>query len=167
MIDLFSDFSLDTVNIFIGLGVVTSTLHYFALEVLSRLSILLSKDGISTLVKGCFKEWSTFLKANRIITLNSKLRDFIRAIFILISGVYLVLLNYIFVNSALRIYLIISILIGLYLSKIMITGKIFSIPIDLLFRFFVLIIFLTFYPIKLIHRIITKKRLQNYSTPPI
>ena len=159
MINLFSDFHLDTVNIFIGLGVVTSALYYSALEVLSRLSILLSKDGINALVEGRYTEWFNFLKVERKIRLDTKFRDLIRAIFILFPGV--------FVNGTLRIYLIISIILGVCFSKIIIASKICSIAIDLFFHFLVLILFVLFFPIKTIYRIMTKKRSQNYSTPPI
>ena len=167
MINLFSDFHLDTVNIFIGLGVVTSALSYSALEVLSRLSILLSKDGINALVEGRYTEWFNFLKVKRKIRLDTKFRDLIRAIFILFPGVFLILLNYVFVNGTLRIYLIISIILGVCFSKIIIASKICSIAIDLFFHFLVLILFVLFSPIRTIYRIMTKKRSQNYSTPPI
>ena len=167
MIDLFSDFSHDTINVFIGLGVVISALYYSVLEVLSRLLILLSKDGISVLLKGRYKELLYFLKVERTKGLNTKFRDSMRAIFILLFGVFLVLLNYVFVNGTLRIYLIISIIWGVCFSKIIIASKVFLIAINLFFHFLVLVLFVLFYPIKLIYRIMTKKRLQNYRTPPI
>ena len=167
MIDLYTDFSLDTVNTFFVFGAMLGAIYYFILEVLLRLSILFSKNGLSTLIKGRYKEFSTLIKMRGALNLNIKLHDLVHAIFIFISGSFLVLLNYVFVNGTLRIYLIICILGGIYFSKIITKSKIYSIVLNLFFSFSGLILFVLFYPIKLIYRIITKKAVENYSTPLI
>lgn len=167
MIGLFTDYSLDTVNTFLVSGAILGALYYSALAILSRLSILLSRDGIITLVKCSYKEFNAFVKNKKSLKLNVKLFDLIRAMFIFFIGVFFLLLNYVFVNGTLRIYLIISLTLGIYLSKIISGSKIYLVAIDQVFHFCELLIFVFFYPIKLFYRILTKKRAKNYSTPPI
>lgn len=167
MINLLANFPLDTVNTFFIFGVISGVLYYCTSALLSRVSALLSRDGANTLLKGCYKDLSVFFKERKALTINNKLRDLIRAIFMLIVGFFLVLLNFVFTNGTLRIYLIIFFLVGLYSSKIIIGTKIFSVAIDLVFRFFALFLFVLFYPTRFFYRILTKKRMQNYSTPPI
>ena len=167
MINLFTDFPLDTVNVFFIFGAISGALYYSAFAVFSCLSALLSKEGINTLVKGRYKELICLLKTTKTLDNTTKFCDFIRSIFIFLIGVFLVILNYVFVNGIARIYLIIFLLLGVCLLKIIVRSKIYSVAIDLILSFAAFFLFAFFYPTKLIYRILTKKRMQNYSTPPI
>ena len=159
MISLFTDFPLDIVNTFFIFGVISGALYYSTFAVLSCLSALLFRDVINTLVKGRYEDLMCLLKTRKSLNPNTKFCDLVRAIFIFLIGVFLVILNYVFANGIVRIYLIIFTLLGICLPKMIVRSKIYSVAIDLILSFATFFLFALFYPTRLIYRIITKKRI--------
>ena len=158
MISLFTKITFETIYIFFASGFMCGTLYYITWVTMSRLFSFLSKAAIEPNVACRGEKAKDFLRICNNSQSNTEVYDLLRSIFILLSGVIFVLLNYIFLDGITRSYTSLSFLLGLGLSKIIVKNKIGSAIINLFFFFFKFILLLLLYPIKLIYCIIAKKR---------
>ena len=167
MTPLFAKITFKTIVSFFTVGFICGALYYTFLLCLTCLSTFFSKDVVCSLLKCRYREIRALLKAENTSDFVISSHDVIRAVFILVLGIFLIFVNYALVDGIPRIYTIVSLLFGLCLAKVILKSTPIYLSFRLLFRILLLFLFLLLYPIKLIYRIITKKRTKNYSNPTI
>lgn len=118
-----------TVDFFL-LGIFCGFLYFAVTSFVSSLKRLLSKAGLCAFREGDIKELLSLVKDRTENGISPTWLDAFRGLFVLVTGILVLLMNYALTNGVPRIYTVFSALLGILSVKVIFKSRIIRVICD-------------------------------------